>query len=222
MAEKKIDKELKEPDTLQVYFVKGIAYFNEHRRNFFIGIAVVAFIVLAAGGWHLYRLDYERSANALYAKANLAAAVTENVQDILNQYRDIAKKYPDSAAGLMSQYRLGNILYRMNDIDGAMAAYQAYLRQGPEDNDLTVLTYTGLGYCYENKGDFKTALSYYEKAEKSKAGADFESMNYRNLGRIYEALSDKAKALEYYQKALGKTKDPLVERFIKRKIASLG
>jgi tetratricopeptide (TPR) repeat protein len=221
MAEKKIDKELKEPDTLQVYFVKGIAYFNEHRRNFFIGIAAVVFIVLAAGGWYLYRLDYEKSANALYAKANLAA-MTENVQDILNQYRDIVKKYPDSAAGRMAQYRLGNILYNMNDIDGSMAAYQAYFKQGPEDNDLTTLAYTGLGYCYESKGDFKTALSYFEKAEKSKAGVDFESMNYRNLGRIYESLNDRTKALEYYQKALGKTKDPLVERFIKRKIASLG
>ena len=221
MAEKKIDKELKEPDTLQVYFMKGVEYFNEHRRNFYVGFAAAAFIVLASGGWYLYRLDYEKSANALYAKANLAAA-TENVQDILNQYRDIVKKYPDSSAGLMAQYRLGNILYNMNDLDGAIAAYQAYLKQGPEDNDLTTLTYTGLGYCYENKGDFKTSLSYYEKAEKSKAGVYFESINFRNLGRIYESLNDKAKALEYYQKALGKTKDPLVERFIKRKIASLG
>jgi predicted negative regulator of RcsB-dependent stress response len=222
MAEKKkSDKDLKEPDKLQIMFMQGIEFFNEHRQKFYIGAGVAAFLILAAGGWYLYRMDVEKSADALYMKANLSAQ-TGTIQDVLNQYRDLVKKYPDSRSGLAAQYRLANIMYNMNDIDGAIAAYQGYLKEASGDDDLTTLVYTGLGYCYESKGDLKTALSFFEKAEKSKAGINFESMNYRNLGRIYEAMNDRAKALEYYQKALGKTTDPMVERFIKRKIASLG
>jgi tetratricopeptide (TPR) repeat protein len=221
MAEKMSDKDLKAPDTLQTLFMRGIEYFNENRPKFYIAGGVVAFIILVSGGWYLYRLDYEKSAQALYTKVNMSM-MTGTAQDIINQYKDLIKKYPDSAAGITAQYRLGNILFNLNDIDGAITAYQGYLKEAPESSDITTLAYTGLGYCYENKGDFKTALSYYEKAEKSKAGVNFESMNFRNLGRIYESLNDRVKALEYYKKALGKTVDPTVERFIKRKIASLG
>ncbi|MGA9109538.1 MAG: tetratricopeptide repeat protein, partial [Smithella sp.] len=82
------------------------------------------------------------------------------------------------------------------------------------------LALTSMGYCYEAKKDFKSALDYYEKAQKSD-NTGFESIGFRNIGRAYELLNDKKNALENYKKALEKTTDPAMVSFIKYKISSL-
>jgi tetratricopeptide (TPR) repeat protein len=222
MADKRIEEELKTQDKLQLLFSQFMAYLSENKKKALISIAVICFTLLGISGWFFYQADYEKSAQKLYAKAhNNSMNNKGGAQDILKLFKDVTTQYPNSNAALLAHYRLGSYYFYLNDIDSSIASYQMFLKDSPEDTDLVPLAYTGLGYCYESKGDYKSALQYYEKADKSKAGITFESMNNRNIARIYEALNDRAKALEYYQKALGKTSDPLVERFIKRKISML-
>jgi hypothetical protein len=47
-------------------------------------------------------------------------------------------------------------------------------------------------------------------------------MNYGSLARVYEAMNNPVKAVEFYRKALGKTTDPLMTLYLKRKISILG
>ena len=60
---------------------------------------------------------------------------------------------------------------------------------------------TSMGYCYEDKKDFETALDYFKQAQKSNH-IGFEAIGYRNVARIYEQMNEKKKALENYQSAL--------------------
>ena len=57
---------------------------------------------------------------------------------------------------------------------------------------------------------------------KTRTGSSFEAMNYGSIARVYEAMNNPAKAVEFYRKALGKTTDPLMTLYLKRKISILG
>jgi Tetratricopeptide repeat. len=223
MADKNQELDLKGPDRFQALIMDITRYVSENKKQFYIGVVAVVVVVLAASGWFLYRWQDEKSASALYAQA-MNKAQGEQVQpaDIVKAFQEVVTRHPSSEAAALASFRLGNIHYLLKDYDASLKAYQAFLSHAPARSDLTTLAYTGEGYCYETKGDFKSALSSFEKAEKSTGGTHFESMTLRNVARIHESLNDPAKALDYYKKALGKSNDPFVESLIKVKIATLG
>jgi predicted negative regulator of RcsB-dependent stress response len=219
MAGKITKQELKEPDKFQVMLAKILTYLTENKQRIFIASGILTVILLMAGGWYIYSLHYEKSAQQIYARA-YASSSADNAAAV-NTFKEVISTHPRSHAAAMSHYRLAAVYYGQNDLDAAIQAYEAFLRITPEGNDLKPLAYTGLGYCYESKKDLKNALANFEKAAGLKAGQVFEGMNHQNIARVYEAMNDRAKALEHYQKALGKNVDSSSELLIKRKIATL-
>ena len=219
MAGKLSKQELKEPDKFQVMLSQVMMYLAENKKKLYIAGGVLAAVLVIAGGWYLYDLNMEKSAQKLYARVYDTAA--GDGAAVVGIYKDVAAKYPGSRAAALANYRLGNLYYEQNDFDGAVKAYEAFLQRAPDKSDLKTLAYMGLAYSYEAKKDFKNALAAFEKAATGKAGQVFEGMNNQNIARIYEALNDRVKALEYYQKALTKNTEPATELLIKRKIATL-
>ena len=137
-------------------------------------------------------------------------------------YKDLVDQYPRSGAAVAAYYRLGNLYLGRNEINAAITAYQDFLKKAPSDSDLVTLAYNSLGSCYEIKKDFNKALEIFENAVKTSTGSSFEAMNYDNIARVYEAMNNPVKAVEFYRKALGKTTDPLMTLYLKRKISILG
>jgi tetratricopeptide (TPR) repeat protein len=217
MAEKLSKQELKEPDKFQVMLSEMVLYLTENRKKFYIAGAVFVAILVIAGGWYLYDLDTEKSAQQLYTRAYYATTV-EGATGI---FKDVLGKYPSSRAAVLTNYRLAGLYYQQGDFDAAVRHYEAFSQKTPDKSDLKTIAYMGLGHCYEAKKDFKNALAAFEKAASSKTGEVFAGLNDQNIARVYEAMNDPAKALEYYQKALTKNADPLSELLIKRKIATL-
>jgi tetratricopeptide (TPR) repeat protein len=219
MAGKLTKQELKEPDKLQIMLVKGLAYLAENKQKVYIASGILAVILLVAGMWTFYSLNYEKSAQQIYARV-YGPSVTDATA-AASLYKEVISQYPRSHAAATAHYRLANLYYLQNDFDAAIKSYEDFLKKTPDKNDLKSLAYTGLGYCYESKKDFKNALIYFEKAAGLKVGQVFEGMNDQNIARVYEAMDERVKAIEYYQKALGKNTDPASELLIKRKIATL-
>jgi tetratricopeptide (TPR) repeat protein len=226
MADKLTKQELKEPDKLQVLFSQAMDVLMQYKKEAMIASGVVVLILLIATGWYFYRQSEESSALTLYNKAteayNGARATGQDPLIVVKLFEDVVKNYSGTQAAAFSSYRLGNIYLSRSNADGAIKAYQEYLNDQSTDNDFRVLVYNGLGYCYEAKKDWKSALEYFEKAMNSKAGRDFESTNYQNVARAYESMNDRAKALEYYKKAAEKAKEPSMKELLNRKISSLG
>ena len=149
----------------------------------------------------------------------------DHLPEILWRFRDIrisSPKYPRSQAAVTAYYRLGNLYFGRHEIDAAIRAYQDFLKKAPAESDLVTLAYNGLGACQEAKKDFNKALESYEKAMKTNTASSFEALNYTSIARIHEAMNNPAKAVEFYRKALGKTTDPLMTLYLKRKISNLG
>jgi predicted negative regulator of RcsB-dependent stress response len=217
MTGKLSKQELKEPDKFQVMLAKAMTWLTENKRKIYIVSGLLTATVLIAGGWYVYSLNYEKSAQQVYARV-YGPPAAENPAAV---YKEVISQYPRSHAAAIAHYRLANVHYLQNDFDAAIKAYEAFLKQTADRNELKPLAYAGLGYCYESKNDLKNALANFEKAASLKSGQVFEGMNHQNIARIYEAMNDRPKALEHYQKALGKNVDPASELLIKRKIATL-
>jgi tetratricopeptide (TPR) repeat protein len=222
----KIDKkELEEPDRLQLFFISIREFADRNKTAIYTATGVFILIILVAGGWYAYQLNYESNAGKLYARiledAKKAGSPSGDAAAIKG-YKELVDKYPRSGAAVAAYYRLGNIYLGRREIDAAITAFQDFLKKAPSNSDLTTLAYNGLGSCYEIKKDLKKAIELYENAVNTSTGSSFEALNYGSIARVYEAMNNPAKAVEFYRKALGKTTDPLMTLYLKRKISLLG
>jgi tetratricopeptide (TPR) repeat protein len=225
MAKKIAKKDIEKPDKFQAAVNRVSTYVAENKKNIYIASSVITAIIVIAIGWYLYNMNYENEAQKLYAKAHLSAMKNASQginpdQNILKLYQDVITQYPGSKAAMMSHYQMGSIYYDIGNLDDSLKAYADFIKEAPGGSDLQAMGYSGLGYCYERKKDWKNALESFEKASASKTGGSFAGIAYRNIARIYEEMNNREKALEYYQKALSKTTDPSMELFLKRKIST--
>ncbi len=226
MAKKITKKEIEQPDSFQVALSTASAYISANRSKIYLASGIAISIIIIFSGWYLYRMNYEEKGQRLYAIANITSmkAARQGVtsdQNSIKMYNDVITQYPGSKAAMMSYYQMGNMHYNLGDMDASINAYTEFLKEVPDGNDLKILAYNSIGYCYEKKVDLPHALESFEKAANAKSGGGFEGMTYRNMARVYEEMNNKDKALEYYQKALNNTADPSMELLLKRIISTI-
>lgn len=225
MAAKISKKELTQPDAFQSTIEVISDYISENKKRFYSIVTAILFAAVIAFGIYMYWSNYQASAKDMYAKAQKSILMSGNppggVTQNIKMYQDLIDKYPRSWSARMAHYDLGNIYYNLGDYDKAIADYKKFVSSRISDNaGIKFLALTSIGYCYEAKKDFKSALEYFEKAQQSN-NIGFESAGYTNIARIYELMNDKKNALENYRKALEKSADPSKAVFIKQKISSL-
>ncbi|MBL0105618.1 MAG: tetratricopeptide repeat protein [Bacteroidetes bacterium] len=76
------------------------------------------------------------------------------------------------------------------------------LKCPPEDANQIIGTMTvGIGEVYMNKGDYKSALDYFEQSLKVYEGTEAAPYSLNDIGKIYTLQNQPEKAIEYHQKA---------------------
>lgn len=221
MAAKLSKKELKQPDAFQSSIEVIQDYISENEKRFYAIVAAIIIATLIAFGFYMYWSHYQASAREMYNKAQQNIQTPDDAMRNIKNYQELIDKYPHSWSARMAHYHLGNIYYSLGEYDKAIADYNKFVSSRISYHaGIKFLALTSMGYCYEAKKDFKSALEYYEQAQKSD-NTGFESVGFRNIGRAYELQNDKKNALENYKKALEKTTDPAMVSFIKYKISSL-
>ena len=220
MAAKLSKKELTQPDAFQSTIEVIQDYISENQKRFYSIVTAIVLAAVIALGIYSYWGNYQSSAKEMYAKAQ-NNNTPENTMNNVKIFQELIDKYPHSWSARMAHYHLGNIYYNSGDFDKAIADYKKFVSSRiSEDSGIKFLALSSIGYCYEAKKDFKSALEYFEKAQKSK-NIGFESVAFSNIALIYEQMNDKKNALENYKKALEKTTEPSKAIFIKYKISSL-
>jgi predicted negative regulator of RcsB-dependent stress response len=225
MTGKLTKEELEGPDAFQSTVELITDYIAENKKRFYSIVTAVVVAVIIALGIYIYWDNYQTSARENYAKAQKISATgvetPEMAQQQIKAYQELIAKYPHSWSARMAHYHLGNIYYNAGNYDNAINDYKKFVASRISDNaGIKFLALTSIGYCYEAKKDFKSALEYFEKAQKGN-NVGFESVGYGNIGRIYEQMNDKKSALDHYKKALEKSTDPAKAVLIKYKISSL-
>lgn len=224
MAAKMSKHDLKQPDAFQSTVELIQDYILENQKRFYAIVTAIILASVIAFGIYMYWSHYQSSAKDMYTKAQAATRTIdspESAQKNIQIYQELIDKYPLSWSARMAHYNVANIYYALGEYDKAIEDYKKFVSSRISDKaGIKFMALTSIGYSYEAKKDFKSALEYFQKAQDSN-NVGFESIGFRNIGRIYEQLNDKKNALENYKKALDKTTDPAMLIFIKHKISSL-
>jgi tetratricopeptide (TPR) repeat protein len=94
------------------------------------------------------------------------------------------------------QFNAGDAYYQIGKLDKATEHFKAAADLQPHDFELQI----HVGKVFAEKGDFKTAILYYEKSIAAKPD---NSMSYVYIGDLYRDIwKDAARAKEWYKKAI--------------------
>ncbi|CAF3864337.1 unnamed protein product [Rotaria sp. Silwood1] len=119
------------------------------------------------------------------------------------QLRQLTERIRQETAGGTGWHQLGELLLKIGQFNKAEELYTALLEQTSNDSDRAFI-YHQLAYVKKNRGEYKEAVSFYEK--------DLKIMNkvlppnhldlaasYSNIGGVYQDMGEYSKALEFYE-----------------------
>ena len=95
--------------------------------------------------------------------------------------------------GLDAEAGLADYFFNKNFYDDALDLYQKQLDQRPDDVQLNEKT----GYCYQERRDYESALTFYKRAEI----IDRKVWTVKKIGLCLRKLGRDEEALEYYLQA---------------------
>ena len=132
-----------------------------------------------------------------------ALAYFHDTVKALNAYRRSTELDPDNAGGWNS---LGILLYRIGDLDGAIASYSKLPSLARVYIDPTnSIAYGNLGNVYQTRGELDKAEEFYLKSlelEEALGRKEGMASDYGNLGNLYQTRGELDKAEEFYLKSL--------------------
>ncbi|CAF0791314.1 unnamed protein product [Adineta steineri] len=121
---------------------------------------------------------------------------SDNDQDLRTLAHRVRQETFPSSIGW---YRLGLLLEKMGQFNKAQEVYEVLLHQTAYESDKAPI-YIQLGQIKYNQGEYREALTYYEKTLLSNH-SDLD-VSYNNIGLVYYNISDYPKALLFHKKAL--------------------
>ncbi|MCL2669933.1 MAG: tetratricopeptide repeat protein [Syntrophaceae bacterium] len=227
MATKINKRELEEPDKLQRFFIALKTFLEVYRKRVLTVAGLLVVVLILFGGWLLYDRYYEGKAQDQYnqvldAKLRTDPELAESDRVVIDGFKDVIALHPRTNAAHMAKYKLANLYATRKEYDLAIPTYEAFLAKRRGNGDLTSLAHAGLGSCLEAKKDYDKALNQFELAWQTNKTRSLAGLHLSNIARIYELLNNIDKATEFYKQALEKTHDPVLEFYLKRKLALLG
>ena len=201
-------------------------FFEFMRKNLFYLIAgsvLVLFLIIGFSIWKYIANKKEEKASLLFYQAykvyQKAIKEEKTMEDSLKLFQTLVQDYSGTNEEVLSWFYLGNCQFALKKFDDAIISYNNFLEKISPQTQLALLAYDSLGYCYEEKGDFKKAIENFEKTIDPSPGLG--EIGYLNLARCYEALGDKENSLKIYKKFLFEYPNSQKIEFVREKIRVL-
>ena len=167
MAKRKVSQELEEITVQEVGASSGQSFMEKYSN---LLLYAVGAIVLAIGGWWLYKSmivapkQKEAVAAMWHAQQQFERdsfrPALENPGGGFDGFLALADKFSGTPAGNSANYYAGVCYLQLGDFDNAISFLEKYDGEGEL---LPAMKYGMLGDAYSEKGDFGKALSNYEK-----------------------------------------------------------
>lgn len=204
MAKRKVSQEVEEI-TVQEVNAGSAQSILERFPNLLM--YVVGAIVLAIGGWWLYKSmivapkQKEAVAAMWHAQQQFERdsfrLALENPGGGFDGFLTLADKFSGTPAGNSANYYAGVCYLQMGDFDNAIS----YLEKFDGEGDLLpAMKYGMLGDAYSEKGDYDKALSYYEKAADATKNDLLAGYYLKKLGMLNDYQGNKEAAVKAYQR----------------------
>ncbi|CAF5085816.1 unnamed protein product, partial [Rotaria sp. Silwood1] len=122
------------------------------------------------------------------------------------QLATLTERIKGELRGSTGWHRLGDVMIEVGHYNQAEELYNELLKNSSSDSDRADI-YHQLGRLKSRKGQYKQAVSFYEKTleiERKTLPEDHSSLadTYNNIGGVYDNMGNYSKALEFYDKAL--------------------
>ena len=192
-------------------------------KNFtYILIGVIALVVVIVGSIVWAYIDNKRETTAAEQFAQSVALYEQvladdgSIESALERFQSIIREYGGTTSGVLSLFYAGNCSYALKDYDEAIADYERFIAAEPKETHLRILAYDSLGYCFEEKGDYKKAIENFDKTINPAPGLG--ENGYLNIARCYEALADAENSLKYYQRVILEYPESRMATYVQEKI----
>lgn len=110
-------------------------------------------------------------------------------------FEGVVSQHKGTGAAAIANLYIGHTALKLKDFDGAIAAYEAYLKGAKPGDDLRFAAFDGIAAAKEEKGDVKGAIDALERLVELGSTTD-EDGALLHLGRLYKKDGNDAKARE--------------------------
>jgi tetratricopeptide (TPR) repeat protein len=162
-----------------------------------VGIVVIGFL------WSRNRSDSNDKATTMLAKVTpyydegkYDMAINGNPQEGTQGLQAIVDEHGSTQAGELAKLYLANSYYALKNYDKALECYDDV---SVSDKLVSSSALAGAAACYEAKGDFSNAASYFEKAASKNMTIVQGPENLQRAAVNYAAVGKKEKAIELLQ-----------------------
>jgi tetratricopeptide (TPR) repeat protein len=217
-SEKTTKQELRAPDAFQLYGAEASDWLM--KRSQIISTAVAVLIVgglIAALVQYFSNRTEERASKQLgqtlevmerpvvEGSAPLQAppgeeppfkTPQEKDQAIVKALGDFRAQNKGTNAALTAALPLGKAEYRLGNHDGALAAFDEFIKGADKNDPLLVSAYEGQGYAHEAKGQLDQALEAFKGMAKVEAGEYLQGMGLYHQARILVQQGKKDEAAQ--------------------------
>lgn len=216
---------LKEPDEFLTFSRRQFKFVMEHTREISIGLGAFFAVLAIIAGIRYFSDRAEDKASALlgksitkYEKAMKDSDSEKAYAEVQPDFHKLLEEYPGKDAGKMARIIYAGISYDAGDPDKAIELYEEAIEDFDDNPSFRNIILSGLGYAYEKKEDYKTAVTYFEKISN---GSDLllKDEALFNLGRLYAELGDAEKSADAFKKIVSDYSDSMYVELAKEKTA---
>jgi tetratricopeptide (TPR) repeat protein len=201
MAQKMTRKQLfKEPDEFITFSGKLIQWLTTYKQQTTVAAGVVFALLVATAGFQAYLHHAENKASELLTESLAQYQTAMKSNDPVKAYQAVEKSFArildDYAArrmGKIAGIEFANICFRAGEFDKAISLYKAALEDFSNTPFYKNLMLSSLGYAFEGKKDYESAVKYFEMLTTS-TDSSLKDLSLYNLASVYEKMGNKEKS----------------------------
>jgi len=225
MAQKLTRKQLlKEPDEFITFSGKLIQWLTNYKQQAALAAGVVVVLLVATAGFQAYLHHAESKASELltqsldqYQTAMKANDPVKAYQAVEKSFARILDDYSARSMGKIAGIEFANICFRAGEFDKAISLYITALEDFSNTLFYKNLILSSLGYAFEGKKDYPSAVKYFEMLTAS-ADTSLKDLSLYNLASVYEKMGDKEKSKATFARIAAEFPSSIYVEIAKEKI----
>jgi tetratricopeptide (TPR) repeat protein len=227
MAQKQTRKQLfKEPDEFITFSGKLIQWLTTYKQQAAFAAGAVFVLLVATAGFQAYLHHAENKASELLTESLAQYQTAMKANDPVRAYQTVEKSfarilddYSARSMGKIAGFEFANICFQAGEFDKAISLYKTALEDFSNTPFYKNLILSSLGYAFEGKKDYDSAVKYFEMLTTS-TDTSLKDLSLYNLASVYEKMGNKEKSKATFARITAEFPDSIYVEIAKEK--SLG
>jgi tetratricopeptide (TPR) repeat protein len=216
---------LNKPDEFITFSSKMFKFVSVYQTQILFGFIVFIILIASVVGikYSSNKAEKQTSDSLGMMMAKYEAIKKQNgpvvaYQAVEKESQQLLARYSNRKGGKLARVLFANICYNAGETDKAIEFYTKSLNHFDDTSAVKYFVLNGLGYCYEEKNDYKTAVKYFQMIVEGNENS-MKGEALFNLGRIYAEMGDTEKSLAAFKKVLSDYSDSIYVELIKERLA---